>query len=893
MASQRTKPWISLIRLIGVIVPQRLRADWRQEWEAELRYRETQLAEWQQLDWRSRLDLIRRSMTAFWDALFLAPRRAEDEIVQDIRFALRHLLKNPAFTCVAVLSLVLGIGANTAIFSLVDAVMVKMLPVRDPEQLVALDSFTQRGEQRDFSYPLFKYLRERKSSFSGVLAASDGTSRMAMKMPSSDDTEQVEVQMVSGEYFQVLGVDAFVGRLLTAEDDQAAGANPVAVLSYNLWQRRFGGEFSVIGQTITVKDQPLTVIGVAPAKFFGEAVGRAPDVWTPLTMQPSLQKGQSYLESPNISWLRIMGRLKTGLNQNQANAEVNNVVWQLKNELNDLGKSALNIAKIDMLSGAQGLAEFRSRFAKPLRILMAVVALVLLIACANVANLLLARATARQKEVAVRHAIGAGRFRLIRQFLTESLILATFGGVLGLLFAWWGSRALLILVSGDSSPIPIDVTPNVRILSFTFAVSVLTALLFGLAPAWIITRPNVSSALKVTTPARPRLGLSRLLVVSQVTFSLLLLIGAGLFLKTLHNLRTINLGFQADQLIQARISPRSSGYKPEQYPELNKRLIERLNSTPGIRSASVAGSGFRSGSSRTCCIAVEGYTPGKDEDRQIQVLEVAPGYFSTIGLPLLMGRDFTPSEVENKPGVFPKLAIINETMAHRYYGQANPVGRRFGWGDEKVVYDTEIVGVARDANYGNLREKTKSLIYYPSEGGTLLVVRAGLDSSTLVSTIRNEIMTVDKTLEPFISTVPQLRDEALVQERMLAKLSSFFGLLALLLAGIGLYGVMSYDVVRRTREIGVRMAVGARGLDVLGMILREALWLVIAGVLLGLLVALMTMKVIASLLFGLEPTDPLTLVMATVVMLAIAAFAGWLPAWRAARIDPVFALRHE
>jgi predicted permease len=892
MASQKTKPWISLIRLIGVIVPQRLRADWRQEWEAELRYRETQLAEWQQLDWRNRLDLIRRSMTAFWDALFLAPRRAEDEIVQDIRFALRHLLKNPAFTCVAVLSLALGIGANTAIFSLVDAVMVKMLPVRHPEQLVALDSFTQRGEQRDFSYPLFTYLRDRKPSFSGVFAASDGTSRMTTKIASSDATEHAEVQMVSGEYFQVLGVDAFVGRLLTPDDD-TTGANPVAVLSYNFWQRRFGGEFSVIGQTITVKEQPLTVIGVAPAKFFGEAVGRAPDIWTSLTMQPLLQKGQSSLESPNISWLRIMGRLKTGVNENQANAEVNNIVWQLKTESGDLGKAALNIAKVDVLSGAQGLAEFRTRFTKPLRILMAVVALVLLIACANVANLLLARATARQKEVAVRHAIGAGRFRLIRQFLTESMILATLGGLLGLLFAWWGSRALLILVSGDSSPIPIDVAPNLRILSFTFVVSVLTALLFGLAPAWIITRPNVGSALKVTTPARPRLALSRLLVVSQVTFSLLLLIGAGLFLKTLHNLRTFNLGFQADQLIQVRISPRSSGYKPEQYPELNKRLIERLNSTPGIRSASVAGSGFRSGSSRTCCIAVEGYTPSKDENREIQILEVAPGYFSTIGLPLLMGRDFIPSEFENKPGVFPKWAIINETMAHRYYGQASPVGRRFGWGNEKVVYDTEIVGVARDANYGNLREKTKSLIYYPSESGTLLVIRAGLDSATLVSTIRNEIKTVDKTLEPFISTVPQLRDEALVQERMLAKLSSFFGLLALLLAGIGLYGVMSYDVVRRTREIGVRMAVGARGLDVLGMILREALWLVVIGVLLGLVVALLTMKLIASLLFGLAPTDPLTLIMATVVMLAIAAFAGWLPAWRAARIDPVFALRHE
>ena len=893
MATQRKKPWLWLIRLIGVIVPQRLRADWRQEWEAELRYRETQLAEWQQLDWRNRVDLIRRSLTAFWDALFLAPRRAEDEVVQDIRFALRHLLKNPAFTCVAVLSLALGIGANTAIFSLVDAVMVKMLPVSHPEQLVALDSFSQRGEQRGFSYPLFKYLRERKSSFSGVLAASDGTSQMAMSMPSSDDTEQVEVQMVSGEYFQVLGVDAFIGRLVTAEDDQSEGAHPVAVLSYNFWQRRFAGDFSVIGQVITVKQQPLTIIGVAPAKFFGEAVGRAPDVWTPLTMQSSFQKGQSYLESANINWLRIMARLKPGVNEDQAKAETNNLVWQVKNESSDLGKSALNIAKVDVSSGAQGLAEFRSRFTKPLRILMAVVALVLLIACANVANLLLARATARQKEVAVRQAIGAGRFRLIRQFLTESLILANLGGLLGLLFAWWGSRALLILVSGESAPIPIDVTPNLRILSFTFAVSVLTALLFGLAPAWIVTRADVASALKVTTPARPRLGLSRLLVVSQVTFSLLLLIGAGLFLQTLHNLRTINLGFEADQIIQTRINPRSSGYKPEQYAELNRRLIERLNSAPGIRSASVAGSGFRSGSSRTCCIAIEGYTPSKDEDREIQILEVAPGYFSTIGLPLLIGRDFTPSDVENKPGVFPKLAIINETMARRYYGQANPVGRRFGWGDQKVAYDTEIVGVAKDANYGNLRDKTKSLIYYPSEAGTLLIVRAGLDSATLASTIRNEIKAVDKTLEPSISSVTKLRDEALVQERMLAKLASFFGLLALLLAGIGLYGVMSYDVVRRTREIGVRMAVGARGLDVLSMILREAFWLVIMGVFVGLIVAIMTMKLIASLLFGLGPSDPLTLVLATMLLLAIAALAGWLPAWRAARIDPVHALRHE
>ena len=893
MARQNPKPWISLIRLIGVIVPQRLRADWRQEWEAELHYREEQLAEWNQLDWHNRLDLIRRSLTAFWDAVFLAPRRAEDEIVQDVRFALRHLIKNPVFTCVAVISLALGIGANTAIFSLVDAVMVKMLPVKNPEQLVALDSFNPRGEQRDFSYPMFKDLRERSASFTGIFAASDGTSRMAISLPGSDNTEQAEVQKVSGEYFQVLGVDAFVGRLLTAEDDQGTGAHPVAVLSYNFWQHRFAGDFSVIGQAITVKQQPLIVVGVTPPKFFGEAVGRAPDVWTLLTMQPSLDRGPSYLENANISWLRIMGRLKTGISEEQAKSEVNNLVAQLKNESTDVGKSAGDIAKVDVLSGAQGLAEFRIRFTKPLRILMTVVALVLLIACANVANLLLARATARQKEVAVRHAIGAGRFRLIRQFLTESLILANVGGLLGLLFAWWGSRALLLLVSGESAPVPIDVTPNLRILAFTFAVSLVTALLFGLAPAWIITRPEVSSALKVTSPARPRLGLSRLLVVTQVTFSLLLLIGAGLFVQTLHNLRTISLGFEADHVIQARISPRSSGYKPEQYPELNNRLIERLTSTPGIRSSSVAGSGFRAGSSRTCCISVEGYTPSQNEDREIQIVEVAPRYFSTIGLPLLMGRDFSPSEMQNKAGEFPKLAIINETMARHYYGQASAIGRRFGWGNDKVTYDTEIIGVAKDANYGNLRDKTKSLIYFPSDSGTLVVVRAALDTSALAATIRREIKAVDKTLEPSIQSVAQLRDDALVQERMLAKLSSFFGLLALGLAGIGLYGVMSYDVVRRTREIGVRMAIGARGLDVLSMVLREALWLVVIGVSVGLVVAFMMMRLISSLLFGLGPRDPLTLAVATMLLLAIAAFAGSLPAWRAARIDPVRALRHE
>jgi predicted permease len=892
----RFRGWLWLIALIGVVVPRRLRADWRQEWDAELRYRELMLAEWNRLDWHHKLDLWRRSLGAFRDALLLQPKRLEDEMFQDLRFGIRLLLKNPGFTAVAVLSLALGIGANTAIFSLVDAVLLKLLPVRSPEQLVALDSFNDRGEQRGFSHPVFEQLRARTSVFSGLFAANEGTARMEIVGPESGgQAEQAEVQLVSGEYFQVLGVNAVVGRTLTAADDQTPGAHPVAVLSYRFWQRRFAGDAAVVGQSITLKGQPFTVIGVTPPAFFGEAVGRAPDIWAPLMMEPPLGRGVTYLKNVNVNWLRIMARLKPGISEQQAQAALTLSIEQLKAESSDVGKSARNVARIEVFPGRQGLPEFRNQFAKPLRILMAVVGLVLLIACANVANLLLARATARQKEVAVRLAIGAGRFRLIRQFLTESLLLAAAGGALGLLFAWWGSRMLLILGSIGAAPLPIDVEPNARILGFTLAVSLLTALLFGLAPALIVTRQEVNSTLKATAQARPRLSLSRPLVVAQVALSLLLLTGAGLFVQTLRNLRTLDLGFAAEQILQARINPQASGYKPEQLPELYRRLLERLNSAPGVRSASFAASGFRTGRSRTCCIAVEGYTHRPNEDREIQILDVTPGYFQTMGLPLYAGRDFAASEAsDSKPGEFPKVAVINETMARHYFGQANPLGRRFGWGDKEVKYDTEIVGVVRDANYGNLRDKTRSLIYFPDQGSSLIVVRAAADSTALAPTIRQEIQAVDKNLEiTSVRTVPQLRDQALVQERLLAKLSGFFSLLALLLASIGLYGVMSYDVARRTHEIGIRMALGAHGPNVLLMILKEALRLVVIGLLAGLAAALAALKLIASLLFGLTATDPLTLTLATLLLLAVAALAGWLPARRAARVDPMVALRHE
>jgi predicted permease len=894
--TNRFRCWLWLIRFVGLIVPRRLRADWRQEWEAELQHREAMLAEWDRLDWRHKLNLLWRSTSAFWDALWLQPRRLEDEMFQDLRFGIRLLLKNPGFTAVAVLSLALGIGANTAIFSLLDAVLLKQLPVKSPEQLVALDSFNQRGERRNFSHPVFEQLRARTSVFSGLFAAVDGTTRMELAGPeSSGQTEQAEVQLVSGEYFQVLGVDAVAGRILTPADDQTPGAHPVAVLSYGFWQRRFAGDVAVIGRSITLKGQPFNVIGVTPPAFFGEAVGRAPDIWAPLMMEPPLGRGVTYLSNANVGWLRIMARLKPGVSEQQAQAALTLSLAQLKTESSDVGQAARHLTRIEVFPGRQGLPEFRDQFTKPLRILMAVVGLVLLIACANVANLLLARATARQKEVAVRLAIGAGRFRLIRQFLTESLLLSAAGGALGLLFAWWGSRVLLILGSSGAAPLPINVEPNARILGFTLAVSLLTALLFGLAPAFIVTRQEVSSALKATALVRPRLSLSRPLVVAQVALSLLLLTGAGLFVQTLRNLRTLDLGFAAEQIVQARINPQVSGYKPEQLPELYRQLLERLNAAPGVRSATLAASGFRTGRSRTCCIAVEGYTHRPNEDREIQIISVMPGYFQTLGLPLLAGRDFTPSEAGNsKPGEFPKLAVINETMARYYFGQERPLGRRFGWGDKEVKYDTEIVGVVKDANYGNLRDKTRPLIYFPDQGSGLIVVRAAADSTALLPTIRQAIQAVDKNLEiGSIRTVPQLLEQALVQERLMAKLSGFFSLLALLLACIGLYGVMSYDVARRTHEIGIRMALGARGADVLRMILRETLWLVVIGLALGLAAASAATKLVEGLLFGLEATDTLTMALAALLLLAVATLAGWLPARRAARVDPMAALRHE
>ena len=820
--------------------------------------------------------------------------------LQDLRFAIRVLRRSPVYTSVVVLTLAIGIGANTAIFSLFDAILLRMLPVRNPEQLVAVDTFNQRGERNNFSYPLFEQLRDRTQIFAGVFTAIDGTSRMEMIGPAANaEPLPVEVQLVSGEYFPVLGVNAITGRTLTTDDNKVPGAHPVAVISYDFWRNKLGGDDSIVGKAIKLKEQPFNIVGVTPPDFFGESVGRAPDIWVPLMMQPQFDRGESFLALPNMGWLRVMARLEPGGSREQAQAAL--AVWlsQVQSDQSELGRNARRLRNVEVVAGSKGLSQARDKFSKQLWILTAVVGLLLLIGCASVANLLLVRASVRAKEVAVRLAMGASRWRLIRQFLTESLLLAFTGALLGLILASWGSRLLLLMASEGTGPIPINVSLNLRILVFTMLVAGITAVLFGLTPALFATRQDVNTTLKVNTVANPRLPLSRLLVIVQVALSLILITGAGLFVQTLRNLRTRNLGFDADKVLQVRIDARSAGYKDEQLADLYGRLLNSIKSVPGVVSATTADSGFRTGNSRTCCIAVEGYTFSANEDRQIRTGSVAPDYFKTIGLPILMGGEFQQQHVnpQNKPGSFPKVAIINEAMARRYFGNANPVGRHFGWGDPPdVKYDIEIIGVADNAIYDSLREEknASSFIYFPGNRGQLLMVRTAGAPESVVTSIRNEIRAVDKNLiVSGVKTVPQLIDQSLILERLLAKLSSFFGVLALLLASIGLYGVMAYAVVRRTKEIGIRMALGAQPRSVRWMVLRETLGLVIVGVLIGVPTALAATRFVSSLLYGLTPTDPITVCVAIIAIVISAILAGFLPARTASRVEPLVALKYE
>jgi predicted permease len=890
-----------LIGFIGVIVPRRFRARFRQEWEAELEYREELLARWDRLDWRNRLKLLWRSLGAFWDALWLQRQRWEDEMIQDLRFGVRMLLKDKGFTAVAVLSLALGIGANTAIFSLIDAVLLKTLPVERPDQLYFIQNAGTRGPDGGAPpYPCFERFRDRNQSFAGMAAFSQLDPRLRI----DGQIEEARGQRVSGNYFSLLGVKAILGRTLSPVDDSVPGKGGpdglVAVISYNYWTRRFGRDPAVVGKVVQLGDDPVTIVGVTQPEFYGLIPGREGDISLPMMVV-----GADVLTEKTSRWFAAVGRLKPGVPVEQARADLDTT---FQSYMDETGVNAERrrefFARIDLSPAGKGLSRLRRQFSQPLQALMAIVAMVLLIACANVANLLMARATARRKEFAVRLAMGASRIRIMRQLLTESLLLVSLGGSLGLLFAPWGSAFLASFFGAGRDRLFIDLPLDHRVLLFTTGLSLLTGLIFGLAPALQATRVDPSPALKDGAGAsgRSRSRFGKSLVVAQVALSLLLLVVAGLFARTLHNLKSVDAGFQADGVLTMDVAPPETLYQGVRLANLRKDIVARVERLPGVRSASLGALSPLAGYNRGVSIEVSNFTPRSGQDNEISMNQVSPGYFQTFGVSVLRGRGLTDADNESAP----RVALFNEAAARFYFGDRSPLGAiiRFGYSpryEKEPPPPYEIVGVVRDTRYDNLREPDTRMIYLPLAqkrdrllGQLTLAVRAEGRPTELIAATINEIRGAGSDiLITNIASFNEQIDQSLVRERLVATLSLFFGALALLLACIGLYGVMSYDVARRTHEIGVRMALGASSRRVMRLVLRETLLWVALGSALGLGAALATTRWVESLLFGLKPHDPLTIGLAAIVLLAVAAVAAYLPARRASRVDPMAALRRE
>src|SRR5262245_12428377 len=674
--------WLWLIRVIGVIVPRRLRANWRREWEAELRHREDMLADWDRLDWRNKLDLLRRSASAFWDALWLQPKRLEDEMFQDLRFGLRMLLKHKGFTAITALTLALGIGSNTAIFSVVDALLLKHLPVRDPERLVMFSY--PGGEAKGFSFPysMFEQFRDQAQAFSGMFAITECERSNIRVASGGPDPGSARIQLVSGAYFSVLGVGMALGRTLTPEDDRAPGGHPVAVISAGYWRRRFANSPEVVGQTLTINRTAYTIIGVAAPGFSGERTGHPADLWIPIAMQSQVMAERPGLLNgrPIARGVRIIARLKPGLSAQQALPQTEALFRQIRlaqvgptpppDVLEDIAKTRLELQPEN-----RGYALERAYFTKPLLILTIIVGLVLLVACANIATLLLARAAARQKEIATRMALGAGRMRVLRQLMTESMLLALLGAALGLLLAYWVTAGLLKVVASGVTPLYLEASPDARIFGFTALVCLTAGILFGLAPALRATQISIVATLKdgvSSNASSRRFGLSGALVGLQVALSLLLLVGAGLFVSTLRNLKAIDLGYDRERVLLVRIAPGQSGRMGASLANLYETIEQRLSQLPGVRSACVSTRGLLSNNDDGSPVIVEGYTPRPVDEYFVAWNLVGPKFFATVGMQLLAGREFEPQDNERSS----RVAIINESFARYYFGRQNPIGKR-------------------------------------------------------------------------------------------------------------------------------------------------------------------------------------------------------------------------
>ena len=832
------------------------------------------------------------------------------DLYSDVRFALRTLVKSPVFTGVAVVSLALGIGANTAIFTLLDQVLLRQLPVKNPEQLVQLAwkgaHYGSNTGYNALSYPLYKDFRDSNQVFSGVICRYS----LPLSLGYRGQTERLNGELISGNYFSVLGVKAAIGRTITPDDDRIPGGHPLAVLSYDFWVERFRSDPGVLGKTLTVNAFPLTVIGVGQPGFRGVEVGYSPQLWIPVMMKKQMLPGwEMYsLENRRGKWVNVFARLKPGVTPMQAKASLQPLfhsILEMEVREKDFAKTDKYTkdqflkATIDVEPGARGRSWLRRQVATPLWMLMAMVGLVLLIACANVANLLMARATGRQKEIAVRIALGAGRLRLMRQLMVESLLLAIVSGALGIALALWTDRLLLSLIPAGDAPLPLSPTPDLRILLFTMAVSVFTGVLFGLAPAIHTTRADVAPALKESAGAvlgGGHMTFRRGLVVTQVFLSLLLLIGAGLFIRSLRNLRTLDPGFRTRNVIAFSIDPALSGYSKDRTQFLYQELVAKLRAAPGVESAAFAVVRILDNDEWDSSIAVEGYEPKPGEDMSPFFNGVSPGYFATLGLPLVAGRDILASDITSKH----KVGLVTEKFAKTYFGNRSAVGRHFGFGGNPgTITDIEIIGVVKNARYTNMRDEIPKQDFVPYEQMDSLTsvtfyVRTRLDADQMFAAIRRVVREFDVNMPIFaMRTLDVQLDQSLNTERLIAFLAAVFGLLATLLASIGLYGVLAYNVGRRTREIGIRMALGAHGRTVTWLIMKEALLLLGVGIVIALPAAWALTRLVQSQLYGIAPNDPLSIAAATFSIALVAVLAGYVPAVRATRIDPIRALRYE
>jgi putative ABC transport system permease protein len=884
----RFRFWLGLIALIGVIVPRRLRADWRQEWEAELRFRETLLADWDRLNWRARLDLLHRSLGAFWDALVLQPRRVEDEMFQDLRYGIRMLLKKPGFTLIAVLTLALGIGATTAIFSVVNAVLLRPLPYKDPDRLMMVrETKLPEIPESQISAATFIDWQEQNTVFEQLEAifVSD------VNLTGETNPEWLHGMCVTSGFFSMLGTPPQIGRDFLS-DEQSRGHSNVAIISYALWQRQFGGNPDILNQTITLDDRSFTVVGVMPANSGGLHF-RDPDVWMPLALTAE------QVQKRDVRTLFPLGRVKPGVTLERAHTEMSLIADRLARQYPD-SNGGWDVRITPLL-------EYAVSGMKPALLLMlGAVAFVLLITCTNVANLLLARAAARQKEIAVRSALGAGRWRIVRQLLTESVMLSLAGGIMGSALAIWGMEILLALVPDWYKPRVLDVSLDGRVLFFTIAITVLTGISFGLVPALQASNPNLNEMLKDagrgSTEGRRQQLVRNTLVVLEVAMSLVLLVGAGLMIKSFILLQKVDPGFDPNHALTVSLS------LPEnKYPDKNRQaafyeqLIERVSTLPGVQAAGASSSvpfsyahfGVLGGSFK-----FEGeppYQPGHEPGAVY--FSVSPDYFKAMGIALLRGRVFTAQDRKGAPPV----AIINATMARQFFPEEHPIGKRIhisvGVTNGPEVY-REIIGVVRDVKHSLDQETPWPQIYEPCAQQPFpfmtLVVRTAGDPSGLNEAIREEVLTLDKEQPIFsMTTLGRLVSTSTEQQQFSVLLFGVFAAVAVVLAAVGLYGVMSYGVSQRTHEIGIRMALGAQREHVLGLIMRQGIKLTLSGIAFGLLAAWMVTRLLTALLYGVSVTDPLTFVGVSLLLISVALLACYVPARRATMVDPMIALRHD